>query len=62
MHEDLKDWVGVPDLWYLARGGLFSYDPLHILVTRGWDPVATPLMKGIVTEMMDQWRLTVLEA
>jgi hypothetical protein len=21
MHEDLKAWVGVPDLWDLARGG-----------------------------------------
>jgi hypothetical protein len=62
MHEDLRDWIGVPDLWDLAGGGLFSKDPLHILVMRGWDPVATPLMKGIVTEIMDRWRLTVLEA
>jgi hypothetical protein len=62
MHEDLKDWIGVPDLWDLAREGLFSKDPLHILVKRGWDPAATPLMKGIVTEIIDRWRLTVLDA
>jgi hypothetical protein len=37
----------------LRGGGLFSKTPLHILEMRGLDPVATPLMKGIVTEIVD---------
>jgi hypothetical protein len=29
MHENLKEWVGVPDLWYLVRGSLFERPLAH---------------------------------
>jgi hypothetical protein len=53
---------GSQTLGILRGGGLFSKAPLHILEMRGWDPIATPLMKGIVTEIVDLLRLTVLDA
>jgi hypothetical protein len=37
----------------ILRGGLFSKAPLHIREMRGLDPVATLLMKEIVTEIVD---------
>jgi hypothetical protein len=53
---------GSQTLGILRGGVLFLKAPLHILEMRGLDHVATPLMKGIVTEIVDLWKLFVLDA